>query len=159
MGLFGFGKKKEMDVVKSDENKAKMRALFNQVVDNGDSYKVIYGYTSDVKNSNYGFATKTTYSYGSVIVGYREEDMSIVLLETDPNISGCGDAHYYKKNEIKKASFNDKKAMHEIQLTGGLRAVKVLFGVMDHSDFEHLAYITQKDEFWEWNAFWEKFRA
>lgn len=159
MGLFGLGKKKEMDVVRSDENKAKMRALFDQVVEEGDSYKIVYGYTSDVKNSYYGFATKTTYTYGSFIVGYRDQDMSIVLLETDPEISGCGDAHYYKKSDIKKATFSDKKAMHELHLTGGLRAVKILFGVMERSDFEHLAYITQKEEFWDWYEFWEKFRA
>ena len=44
MGLFGFGKKKEWDIAKSDENKKKMRELFNGVTKDGDLWKLIYGY-------------------------------------------------------------------------------------------------------------------
>ena len=33
---------------KSNANAKKMRALFNQVVENGDDYRLIFGYTEDV---------------------------------------------------------------------------------------------------------------
>mgnify|MGYP000128182829 CR=1 FL=1 len=53
MGLFGFGKKKEWDLEKSEQNKAKLRTLFNSVLPDGNTWKVLYGYTEDIKNMNY----------------------------------------------------------------------------------------------------------
>ncbi|MEG0365907.1 MAG: hypothetical protein RR585_03665 [Coprobacillus sp.] len=155
----GFLKKKEIDEERSNENKAKMNALFQQVVEDADTYQVVYGFTSDVKKSNYVLATKTTFSYGSLIIGYRESDMTIVMLDTIPDFSGCGDAKYYRKSEIKKASFNNTKAKHVIQLAGGLFGEKFEFAVMDMNDYEHLAYIHQTDEFYIWYEFWQKFSA
>ena len=49
--------------------------------------------------------------------------------------------------------------MHEIHLQGGLLAGKVSFAVMETNDFEFLAYISQKEEFWDWIDFWAKFSA
>lgn len=45
----------EIDMEKSNANAKKMRALFNQVVENGDNYRLIFGYTEDVSRFNYGF--------------------------------------------------------------------------------------------------------
>ena len=55
MGLFGnLFKGPQVDMAKSDANRKKMRALFNQVVENGDDYKILYGFTEDVGRFNYG---------------------------------------------------------------------------------------------------------
>lgn len=52
MGLFGnLFKGPQVDMAKSDANRKKMRALFNQVVENGDDYKILFGYTEDVGRS------------------------------------------------------------------------------------------------------------
>lgn len=49
MGFFGkLFRGPEIDMEKSGANREKMRALFNQVVENGDSYCLIFGYTEDV---------------------------------------------------------------------------------------------------------------
>ena len=49
MGLFSkFFKGPEIDMEKSAANAKKMRALFNNVVENGSDYKLIFGYTEDV---------------------------------------------------------------------------------------------------------------
>ena len=49
MGFFGkLFKGPEIDMEKSDANAKKMRLLFNQVVENGDTYQLIFGYTEDV---------------------------------------------------------------------------------------------------------------
>ena len=61
MGLFGLGKKKEWDIAKSDENKKKMRELFNGVTKDGDLWKLIYGYALNIKKNNYIIVKKTTY--------------------------------------------------------------------------------------------------
>lgn len=69
MGLFGnLFKGPQVDLEKSKANWKKMRTLFNQVVDNGDDYKIIFGYTEDVGWFNYGFV------YGSKTkVGNRDK--------------------------------------------------------------------------------------
>ena len=74
----------EIDMEKSNANAKKMRALFNQVVENGDNYRLIFGYTEDVSRFNYGF-----------VVG-----------PTVPDLSGCGDPTYYRRSEILKAYRN-----------------------------------------------------
>ena len=39
--MFGlFSKKSKVDIEKNDENKAAMRALFNDAITDGDSYKI-----------------------------------------------------------------------------------------------------------------------
>lgn len=39
---------------RGDANAEKMRVLFNQVVEGGDDYRLIFGYTEDVSRFNYG---------------------------------------------------------------------------------------------------------
>ena len=56
MGFFNkLFKGPEIDREKSDANAEKMRVLFNQVVEGGDDYRLIFGYTADVSRFNYGF--------------------------------------------------------------------------------------------------------
>ena len=56
MGFFSrLFKGPEIDMEKSAANAKKMRELFNQAVKDGDSYKIIFGYTEDVSRFNYGF--------------------------------------------------------------------------------------------------------
>ena len=44
MGFFSkLFKGPEIDMEKSNANSKKMRALFNQVVENGDNYRLIFG--------------------------------------------------------------------------------------------------------------------
>ena len=46
MGFFKqLFKEPEVDMEKSEANARKMRALFNQVVESGDDYRLIFGYT------------------------------------------------------------------------------------------------------------------
>ena len=88
MGLFSkLFKGPEIDMEKSNANAKKMRALFNQVVEDGDSYRLIFGYTEDVSRFNYGFV------HGS-------------KTPTVPDLSGCGDPTYYRRSEILKAYRN-----------------------------------------------------
>ena len=48
-----FGKKKEWDTQKSDENKSRLRELFNGVIEDGNSYDIVYCYGLNIKNSDY----------------------------------------------------------------------------------------------------------
>ena len=104
MGLFGkLFKGPEIDHAKSQANKEKMRALFNQVVENGDQYRLLACYTEDVRRFNYGLVHGSKTSIASLIVGWREDDPTVVLVPTVPDLSGCGDPEVLRKADILKA--------------------------------------------------------
>lgn len=107
MGLFSkLFKGPEVDLEKSKANAKKMRLLFNQVVENGDRYRLIFGYTEDVARFNYGFVHGSKTKIGNLIVGWDESAQTIVVVPTVPDLSGCGDPTYYRRPEIWKAYRN-----------------------------------------------------
>ena len=107
MGLFSkLFKGPEVDMEKSAANAEKMRRLFNQVVENGDSYRLIFGYTEDVSRFNYGFVHGSKTKIGNLIVGWNEAEQTIVVVPTVPDLSGCGDPTWYRRGEILKAYRN-----------------------------------------------------
>ena len=68
MGFFSkLFKGPEIDMEKSNANAKKMRALFNQVVENGDNYRLIFGYTEDVSRFNYGFVHGSKTKIGNLM--------------------------------------------------------------------------------------------
>jgi len=107
MGVFGkLFKGPEIDMVKSNANAKKMRALFNQAVENGDDYRLIFGFTEDVSRFNYGFVHGSKSKIGNLLVGWNEVNQTIVVVPTVPDLSGCGDPTYYRRSEILKAYRN-----------------------------------------------------
>lgn len=107
MGIFGkLFKGPEIAMVKSNANAKKMRALFNQAVENGDDYRLIFGFTEDVSRFNYGFVHGSKSKIGNLLVGWNEVNQTIVVVPTVPDLSGCGDPTYYRRSEILKAYRN-----------------------------------------------------
>ena len=107
MGLFSkLLKGPQPDMEKSAANEKKVRALFDQVVENGEKYRLIVGYTEDVKRFNYGFVHGSKTQIGNLIVGWNEDTKTIVAVPTVPDLSGCGDPTYYRREEILKAYRN-----------------------------------------------------
>ena len=96
MGLFSkLFKGPEPDMEKSNANAKKMRQLFNLAVENGDDYKIIFGYTEDVSRFNYGFVHGSKTKIGNLIVGWDDKSQTIIVVPTVPDLSGCGDPAYY----------------------------------------------------------------
>ena len=107
MGLFkNLFKGPQVDMEKSAANWGKMRQLFNNVVENGDTYQLIFGYTADVGRFNYGLISGSKTKIGNLIVGWNAAQNTIVVVPTVPNLSGCGDPVVYKQSEILKAYRN-----------------------------------------------------
>ena len=101
MGLFSkLFKGPEIDMEKSTANAKKMRLLFNQVVENGDDYRLIFGYTEDVSRFNYGFVHGSKTKIGNLIVGWNEGSQTIMVVPTVPDLSGRGDPTCYRRSEI-----------------------------------------------------------
>ena len=151
----GFFKKKEKDLVRSDENKAKMRALFNQVMDDGDSYHIVYGVSQKIKTSNYIVARKTTYLFTSLIIGFRESDMSLVIIQTTPELEGCSDPEIIKMSGLKKAKI--VQGEFTLYYQGGIMAGYTQFSIMDFFDDDCVIYIDQPEECALWDNFWPQF--
>ena len=107
MGFFSkLFKGPEIDMEKSRENAGKMRRLFDQAVENGEDYQLIFGYTEDVSRFNYGFVHGSKTKIGNLIVGWNEGRCEIVVLPTVPDLSGCGSPVVYRRSEILKAYGN-----------------------------------------------------
>lgn len=157
MGLFGsfFGKKKEWDIQRSDANKAKLRELFNGVMQDGDSWSIVYGYGEDITNSSYILARKTTYTYMNLIIGYCDSDMSIALVQTTPELEDCSDAEIFRKDAIKKAKMT--VGMYTIYHQGGFMAGYTAFATLAENDEKFLAYVYQPEEFKDFDNFFKKF--
>ena len=107
MGLFSkLFQGPEIDQAKSDANRKKMRALFNQVVENGDAYQLIFGFTEDVSRFNYGLVRGSKSKIGNLIVGWDEAAETIEAVPTVPDLSGCGDPEICPRSAVKKAYQN-----------------------------------------------------
>ena len=104
MGLFSrLWKGPEPDMEKSAANGRKMRALFNKVVERGEDYRLIAGYTEDVSRFNYGFVHGSRTKIGNLIVGWNEVSETIVALPVSPDLSSWGEPAYYRRGEVEKA--------------------------------------------------------
>lgn len=93
----------EIDLEKSNANAKKMRTLFNHAVEDGDSYRLIFGYTEDVSRFNYGFVHGSKTKIGNLIVGWNESSQTIVVVPTVPDLSCSGESTRYRRSEILKA--------------------------------------------------------
>lgn len=155
MGLFNFFKKKEWDVEKSNANKKKMREIFNTVVENGDSYKVAYGFSLDVSRFKVPMLRTITYEYASLIIGYRESDMSIAVIQTTPQLDEYSAVQIFKKDDIKKAKIAAGQCT--IYHKGGLMAGYTSFSVIEDNDEDYLVYCQQDEEADDFEAFWKEF--
>ena len=107
MGIFSkLFKQPDPDMEKSRANAEKMRQLFDSRVENGENYRIIFGYTEDVSRYNYGFVHGSKTKIGNLIVGWDEKNLAIAAVPTVPDLSACGDAVYYRRSEIFKAYRN-----------------------------------------------------
>lgn len=93
----------KIDMEKSEANAKKMREIFNHFIDDGDTYHILFGYTEDVKRFNYGFVHGSKTSIGNLIIGWNEENQTIIVIPTIPDLSAWGQPTYYRRSEILKA--------------------------------------------------------
>ena len=156
MGLFSkLFKGPEVDQAKSDANAKRMRELFNQMVEGGDSYRLIFGYTEDVSRFNYGFVHGSKTKIGNLIVGWNEASQTIAVVPTVPDLSGCGDPTYYRRPEILKAYRN--KYPTEAFIIYPDKKSYIGINAYDWLDDEKLyVYVSQEEELAAFTEFFMK---
>lgn len=69
-------------------------------------YKLVFGFTEDMSLFNYGLVHASKSKIGNLIVGWDEQQETIVVVPTVPDLSCCGDPTYYRHSEIHKAYRN-----------------------------------------------------
>ena len=156
MGLFGkLFAGPQVDMAKSDANRKKMRELFNEVVENGQDYKLIFGFTEDIGWFNYGFVHGSKTKIGNLIVGWNDNSQTIVVVPTVQDLSGCGDATFYRRNEIRKAY--QSKYPTDAFIIYPDRKGYIGINVCDWLEDEKLyVYVSQEEEVKEFTDFFLK---
>lgn len=165
--LFGGSKKAvEPDKAKSDENKNRMRELFDSSVADGSAYKIVYAYSEDIKGANFVVLRTVSYKYRSFIIGYRESDMSLVFLEVSPDLTQAGEALAYKPQDVKKTNFIKMMGAYYLQYGSSFKKEFFNFFVPEKIDDilnqqwydeETFTYVDQREEHGSWVAFWNQF--
>ncbi len=109
MGLFSKkAKAPEIDMAASDANKRKMREVFRQTVPEGDSYKIVHAGSSDSTLSSGFFVDTRTTTFHNYIVGYRESDYQLAVVEIDKELTQWAEPVYLAINEVKDVSYEKK---------------------------------------------------
>lgn len=153
MGIFSkLFKGPQPDMEKSNSNQKKIRELFDQIVENGDSYRLIVGYTEDVSRFNYGFVHGSKTKIGNLIVGWNEDTQTIVIVPTVPDLSSYGSPTYYRRDEIQKAYRN--KYPTDAFIIYPDRSSYIGINAYEWLDDENLyIYLEQKEELEAFTAF------
>lgn len=156
MGLFGkLFKGPQLDMEKSDANAKRMRELFDRAVENGDQYRIIFGYTEDVGWFNYGFVHGSKTKIGNLIVGWNQSSNTIVVVPTVPDLSAAGEAVYYRRSEILKAYRN--KYPTDAFIICPDRKTYIGINAYDWLDDEKLyVYVAQEEELAAFTEFFMK---
>lgn len=109
MGLFS--KKPQApnyDPEDCEAKKGRMREIFNEAVEDGDSYEVLYAYMSSSKfERGFIFDTNTT-SFYYYIVGYRRSDFDVVLIQVDSQLGEHTEAIHIEMGKVVNVSYEPK---------------------------------------------------
>ena len=170
MGLFdafkSFRKPVEVDQAKSDDTKARMRALFDAQVEEGPSYQVAYGFSEDIRGANFGFGRTLSYTYQNFILGFRDADTALVLLPVSPDLSESGELIRYTPETVKKTNYIAMTDQYYLQYGSSfkkeffnLTVPKTLDDIvlLDFYDEDSFSYVDQEQEAAAWADFWRQF--
>ena len=110
MGLFSKKPKEpEYDANDCEIKKKRMREIFNETVEDGDTYEILYAYMSTSKyEQGFVFDTNTT-TFFFYIVGYRKSDFNLVLVQIDSQLKEHSDAIYIDMDNVNNVSYNQVK--------------------------------------------------
>ena len=145
-------KKNKYDENKNKTTRKKMRKLFNSVVDESKNYKLLYAYNMKQLGKNY-------YEYQNIIVGFDEENLSLVIILADKKLSTSEEVFKYTPNDIKKVTYNKKLDLFSVYKKYA-RKPTIDFYIFDRciKDEKILSYIVQEDEYYDFKDFYKNFK-
>lgn len=85
-----------------------MREMFNEAIEDGDSYKILLATeTSSKFERGFVFDTNTTTFY-HYIVGYRTSDNQVALVQIDRNLAQHSEGVLLDMDEVVEVTYNPK---------------------------------------------------
>lgn len=150
-GSMIFFKKRKFRKQKKQETNDKMKDLFEKKVKDNEDYKLLYAYTEILEPDGYDYQSK--------IVGYRESDMSIIIIDTDKDFKKSSHIHKFIKGEFEKASYSKGDDLYMIQKTNS-KSDKITFTIVlkNYEDEDLLAITEQEIEKEEFYDFFMEFK-
>lgn len=109
MGLFS-RKPKELvyDAAECQSKKARMREMFNEAVDDGDSYEILHATeTSSKFEHGFIFDTNTTTFY-YYILGFRKSDGKVVMVQVNRELKQHSDAFFVDMDAVVGVTYYPK---------------------------------------------------
>lgn len=134
MGLFS-KKPKEPDYDREDceVKKKRLREIFNEQVEDGESYEVLYAYMNSSKfERGWIFDTNTTTFY-YYIVGYRESDFDMILIQVDSELKEHTEAFHIDMANVVNVSYDPKISKACLEYKKGYGSFGELLAIGDTS--------------------------
>ena len=109
MGLFSKKPKvPEYDSADCEAKKKRLREIFNETVEDGDSYEVLYASMNSSKfERGFVFNTNTTTFYYYVL-GYRRSDFRVMLIQVDSTLENHSEAVPIDMDSVVNVSYDPK---------------------------------------------------
>ena len=162
MGLFSKKPKApEYDPADCAAKKKRLREIFNETVEDGDSYEVLYAcmYSSKFEEG-FVFDTNTT-TYQFYVMGYRRSDFRVVLIQVDSALENHSEAVFLDMDSIVNVSYDPKirKACLEYRKDYGRFGERLDIGGTSSKTMYGPKNIHQPEEKERFLDFLEAFRA
>lgn len=130
MGLFS--KKPQVpdyDAADCEAKKKRMREIFNEAVENGNEYEILYCSMTSSKFEQGFFINTNTTSFFYYIAGYRQSDFSLVLVQIDSELKEHSEAIYIDMDKMANVSYNPKYSQLCFQYQKGYGAYGELLDI------------------------------
>jgi hypothetical protein len=139
---------------KADPKKAQIRGLFDDLVENGDSYSVIAGMFMTTTKK----LTKEIRTYYSYIIGYKDgDDPEIVCISAKHDLTALEEPVSLKKSECDKAEYLQNTATFRI--TSKKLPSPLEFGIITSAAWGHsgalIIPVSYVDEFMPFTEFFQ----
>ena len=144
-------KNKKLNDKKIKETKESMQKLFQKVVKDCRDYKLIYAYDTSIGVNGYIYQNK--------IIGYRPQDMSIIMIDCDPTFQKSFKATKFFKTKITKATYNNSLDFCTIYKSFKKEDIFRFYLVTkNYKDEDILPFIEQESEIEEFKDFYFEFK-
>jgi len=109
MGLFSKKPKApEYDPADCEAKKKRLREIFNETVEDGGSYEILYAGMSSSKFEQGFFLDSNTTTFYFYILGYRSSDFRVVLIQVDSTLENHSEAMPIDMDSVVDVTYNHK---------------------------------------------------
>ena len=148
-------KRKKIRQEKVKKTKEKMKELFINSIDDNENYELIYAYNTNLKHGK----RIEEYIYNSFIIGYRLDDMSLIIIDTDKYFNESKKITKLKREDFKRATCNKGLNTYTIYFSDKKNDFFEFSPIIkNYEDEDILAFIEQEIEIDDFYEFFIEFK-